>query len=64
MSRVDENARMIDSVSKIRFTTGESAANIAVLKDISKSLAIMADVCLDDWQKMNVNSMAEVDDGK
>ena len=60
MSRIDENQDMLEKLKKIRFTGTDSAMITSVLIDISQSLAVMADCCLDEWQKNNT----EVDDGK
>ena len=61
MSRIDENNEMLEKLRKIRFTGTDSAMIALVLMDISQSLAVMADCCLDEWQK---NNKLEVDDGK
>lgn len=61
MSRVEENEEMIiDLLSKAVFTS----ADTAVLIDISKSLALIADCCLDKWQKDQIDrfmSMSQED---
>lgn len=43
MPRVEENNEMIQSISRARLKSQDSAALIAVLSDISKSLAVIAD---------------------
>lgn len=48
MLRVEENEKMISLL-------GEVGEDTAVLIDISKSLALIADCCLDKWQKDQID---------
>lgn len=61
MSRVEENEKMIQNTKRVfngkpdqvlSLITGQE---LGVLLDISKSLAIIADCCLDEWQKSNTS---------
>jgi len=45
--RVEENREMIQSISRARLESRDSAALITVLSDISKSLAVIADTQLE-----------------
>lgn len=56
MSRIDENQQLIDN-TKMSYTGDVAkvqaqimANQIGILIDISKSLAVIADCCLDNWQ--------------
>ena len=51
MSRVEENQKMIDRLGNVRFTSGDIAMVASVLVDISQSLAVIADCCLDEQKK-------------
>ena len=55
MSRVEENQKMIDRIGNVRFSSGDMAMLASVLTDISQSLAVIADCCLDKWQKDQVD---------
>ncbi len=64
MSRIEENKKMIDLLYKVEFTSGDAAMRASVLTDISQSLAVIADCCLDKWQKDQVDrfmSMSQED---
>ncbi len=64
MSRVEENEKMIMIIGKVDFTSGDTAVLASVLTDISQSLAVIADCCLDKWQKDQVDrfmSMSQED---
>ena len=64
MSRVEENKKMIDQLSKVEFFSLDMAELSSVLIDISKSFAIIADCCLDKWQNDQVDrfmSMSQED---
>lgn len=64
MSRVEENKKLIDLFGEVEFASGDAAALTSVLVDISKSLALIADCCLDKWQKDRVDrfmSMSQED---
>lgn len=74
MSRAEENQELLNR-AQLSFTGAPDkvmcnieAQKLGILMDISKSLAIIADCCLDDWQK-NIYSdpfsnYEEGDDGK
>ena len=55
MSRTEENEKIIDLLHKVEFTSGDAAMLASVLTDISQSLAVIADCCLDKWQKDQVD---------
>ncbi len=55
MSRTEENEKMIDLLERMRFTSTDTAKLASVLVDISQSLAVIADCCLDKWQKDQVD---------
>lgn len=61
MSRIDENENMIQTTKRVfNGKTDDVLCQIkgqelGVLLDISKSLAIIADCCLDEWQKSNTS---------
>ena len=74
MSRADENQELLNR-AQLSFTGAPDkvmcnieAQKLGILMDISKSLAIIADCCLDDWQKNNYSdpfsNYEEGDDGK
>ena len=70
MSRADENQELLNRV-QLSFTGAPDkvmcnieAQKLGILMDISKSLAIIADCCLDDWQKNNYYWEKEENDGK
>ena len=57
MSRIDENENMIQLTKRVFNGKPDDVLcqikgqELGVLLDISKSLAIIADCCLDEWQK-------------
>ncbi len=51
MSRVEENKRVISLFEKVRFTSTDTAMLNSVLADISQSLAVIADCCLDKHER-------------
>lgn len=55
MSRVEENEILVDRLIKLDFASGDAAILVSVLTDISQSLALIADCCLDKWQKDQVD---------
>ena len=74
MSRINENKELLDR-AKLSFSGKTDqiicdieAQKLGILMDISKSLAILADHCLDEWQKNNYSdpfsNYEEGDDGK
>ena len=60
MSRVEENQKMIDRIGNVRFSSGDMAMLASVLTDISQSLAVIADCCLDKWQKDQVDRFVSI----
>lgn len=76
MSRAEENQELLNR-AQLSFTGAPDkvmcnieAQKLGILMDISKSLAVLADCCLDDWQKRNndnddpFSNYEEGDDGK
>lgn len=64
MSRIEENKKTIDLLHKVEFTSTDIAILASALVDISQSLALIADCCLDKWQKDQVDrfmSMSQED---
>ncbi len=61
MSRIDENENMIQTTKRVFNGKPDDVLcqikgqELGVLLDISKSLAIIADCCLDKWQKSNTS---------
>lgn len=74
MSRIQENKELLNR-AQLSFSgppekvmCNIEAQKLGILMDISKSLAILADCCLDDWQKNNYSddqfsNYEESDDG-
>lgn len=74
MSRAEENQELLNR-AQLSFTGAPDkvmcnieAQKLGILMDISKSLAIIADCCLDEWQKNYYSdpfsNYEEGDDGK
>lgn len=68
MSRIDENQELL-SRAKLSFSGNPErvmcdieAQKLGILMDISKSLAILADCCLDEWQKNEVSRFMSMTD--
>lgn len=68
MSRIDENKELLDR-AKLSFSGPTDkvmcdieAQKLGILMDISKSLAILADCCLDEWQKNQVDRFMSMSD--
>lgn len=68
MSRVEENHKVCDRWDNLNFTGNSEqvtvrllTAQINFLEDISKSLAILSDCCLKEWQN---NYISEENNGE
>lgn len=59
MSRIDDNQKIINKVSNYKLSSIDITAIVVMLEDISQSLAIIADCCLDEWQKSNMQAISE-----
>ena len=74
MGRIQENEELLKQATLSfsgppdKVICSIEAQKLGILMDISKSLAIMADCCLDEWQKNNYSdpfsNYEEGDDGK